>query len=85
MSANLDIRVDARTNLEASLTALRRYGKPWLFVGASGDWICKFDMHVAAVGASFEIKSDAMKMPSLAVGQCHQRIEETLKIYKEMS
>lgn len=72
------------SGLESALVGLRRFGKPWLFTTSDGNWRCKVEMHVAAAGASFAIQSEPMNTPSLAVQQCRQRIDETLKIYKEI-
>lgn len=71
-------------DVEQALVALQLFGRPWLFVSISGDWRCKVDMHVVAAGASFEIQSDPLKTPSLAVLQCWQRINAALQIYKEI-
>jgi hypothetical protein len=67
--------------MENDLIALCKYGKPRIAKMPDG-WMCSVDMHVAAKGTSFEVKSDFNCItPSAAVEQVMQRIEDTLKMY----
>jgi hypothetical protein len=65
--------------LDEALVDLCRYGKPKLSM-MDGGWYCWIQMHVAAQGATFEIKSEfGHASPSSAVHECRERILTTIE------
>jgi hypothetical protein len=66
-------------DLESTLQNLCRVGKPRISKQSDG-WVCAVDMHVAAAGTEFKIRSEFdCPTPFKAARQCTQRVVETLK------
>lgn len=64
--------------LDEKLVALCAFGEPTLHRMKKG-WWCTIDMHVAAAGTAFSIKSESdCPSPTEAVDQCAERIAATL-------
>jgi len=64
--------------LETLLTQLAEHGKPSLSM-LNGGWHCSVEMHVAAAGASFTVRSDfGLTTPISAAEQCAERIATML-------
>lgn len=61
------------------LLRLARFGKPTITSMRGGVWWCYVSMHVAAVGASVDVKSESdHPTPISAALQCEQRINEMI-------
>lgn len=86
MSASTEITTPARQSLanfmaspgekslEDLLAALATFGKPRLSLQPRG-WHACVEMHVSAVGVSFDVNSDFdHKTPSAAARQCAERV-----------
>lgn len=66
-------------DLESTLQNLCRVGKPRVSYVSDG-WVCAVDMHVAAAGTEFKIRSEFdCESPFKAVNECTQRVVATLK------
>lgn len=65
-------------SLEDLLIDLQRFGQPYLSMHNSG-WHCSIKMHVAAVGATFDVRSEfGHATPSSAVRDCAERVAAAL-------
>lgn len=74
------------TTLDSLLEYLRKYGKPRLVCDNDG-WYATIEMHVPNAGASFTIRSEFSNKERQytalqSVEQLHERILETLALYK---
>jgi hypothetical protein len=66
-------------NVEMMLTQLCRVGKPRISRMDDG-WVCAVDMHVAAAGTEFKIRSEFdCETAFKAAQQCTERVVETLR------
>jgi hypothetical protein len=66
-------------NIESMLENLCRVGKPRVS-RLHGGWVCAVDMHVAAAGTEFKIRSEFdCGTPFEAAQQCTERVVETLR------
>lgn len=68
------------SGLEEKLQWLRRFGQPRLTFHTDG-WCGTIDMHVAAVGAEFTVRSEFKHAtPTEAIDTCIQRMLESLAL-----
>lgn len=73
------LRCGMESSVEAMLEQLCRVGKPRISRMNDG-WLCSVDMHVAAAGTEFKIRSEFdCPTPFQAAQQCTDRVVETLK------
>ncbi len=71
--------VQKSTDLQEILLALSAFGHPNVYSNEDG-WLVSVDMHVAAAGTSFKIRSEfGRPTPLAAAQQCATRVQETLK------
>lgn len=71
--------VQESTDLQKILLALTAFGHPNVYSDADG-WQVSVDMHVAAAGTSFKIRSEFRHpTPIAAAQQCASRVQDTLK------
>jgi hypothetical protein len=69
----------APDEIASVLDRLAKYGNPTLIKGSRGWWCC-IDIHVTAVGAKFEIKSESdHKFPAHAALECESRMMTALR------
>lgn len=69
----------AQDEVAAVLERLGKYGDPTLTKRSRG-WWCYIDIHVTAVGAKFEIKSESdHKSPAHAALECESRMMTALR------
>ncbi len=69
-------------SLEQILAALARHGRTRIgqYGMSDGNWHCCVNMHVEAIGASFEVKSTFdHPSPMSAARQCAERVAAVLK------
>ncbi len=67
------------SSVEMMLIQLCRVGKPRIS-RIDNSWVCAVDMHVAAAGTEFKIRSEFdCETPFKAAQQCTERVVETLK------
>lgn len=67
-------------SLDENLEALSFYGNPTLMKTSNGGWWCYVKMHISAIGASFDVKSESNhKCPNSAVRECAERIFDVLR------
>lgn len=68
----------ARQSVEEILNALCQFGKPRLCRHDNG-WMCACDMHVAAAGTTFNVRSEFDCKTQLdSARQCAERVMKTL-------
>jgi hypothetical protein len=73
------LREYADLSLTELLEALCAAGKPRLARMDHG-WLCSIDMHVAAAGTEFKIRSEFdRETPLAAARQCAERVIQTLR------
>jgi hypothetical protein len=66
-------------DLETVLAQLAKHGKPSVSM-LMGGWHCSVDMHVAAAGANFTVRSDfGLATPIIAAEQCAERVATMLR------
>lgn len=66
-------------DLETTLAQLAKHGLPTICALENG-WHCSVNMHVAAAGATFTVRSDfGLATPIIAAEQCAERIDTMLR------